>query len=182
MLVVTPADVGAIAFDRLIRDKALRPLTPIAALPTDVPCSAVLRAQSMAWAVPRRSVVNGLAALWVHGSLSGEAPTSIEVAVPRGANPDAPGERYGYGWSMVTEPIAVATAQSIGSVGVAAPAVACVAALRRADHGPAIRAVITSLRQRLCSVTDIDAVIRAHTRRGRGYDRMLSAWREIRAC
>lgn len=182
MLVVTPDDVGAAAFGRLIRDKALRPLTPLAALPADIPGSALLRAEAMEWAVPRRGVVSGLAALWVHGSLPGEAPLSIEVAVPRGANPDGPRERYGYTWSIVTEPMAVETALWIGSVRVAGPAAACVAALRRADHRTAIRAVMTALRQGLCTVADIDMVIRAHTRRGRGYERMLSAWQEIRAC
>jgi hypothetical protein len=104
----------------------------------------------------------------------------IEVAVPRGANPDGPSEQYAYRWTIVTDPAAIAGATEIGGVHVAAPAAACVAALRRADPRAAIPAVMNALGTGMCTTASVDAVLATHSRRGVGYDRMLSIWREIR--
>lgn len=181
MLVITPDHVGTVAYARLVRDHAVQPLTTVAALPSDINTHAELKARALAWAVPRRGVVSGTAALWVHGCVPGALPRSIEIAVPRGANPDGPPHTLGYQWSVVTDPVAILAAKSLGGVGVTSPAAACVAALRRDDHTLAIPATFEAISRRLCTARHIDAIVGSHSRRGRGYDRMMSAWREMRA-
>ena len=180
MLVVTPGYVGSVAYARLMRDQMVEPLTAGTALPRDVKAYHSLRAQALEWAVPRRGVLNGLAALWVHGCVPGPAPVHVEVAVPRGVNPDPPAHTGSHQWSIVTEPVAVLSALGVGGVLVASPATACVAALRRDDHTLTIPAIFSAIQRGLCNASDVAAVVRTHSRRGRGYDRMMSAWREIR--
>lgn len=181
MLVLTAHDVGPVAYARLVRDRAVQPLTTLMALPADVGINATLKAQSLSWAVPKRGVISGLAALWIHGCVPGTAPRHIEIAVPRGAHPDPPSDEFGYVWAAVTEPVAVLASSAWGGIGVTSPAAASVAALRRDDHTDAIPAVCAAISRRLCTVSEIETVVGSHSRRGRGYDRMYSAWRELRA-
>ena len=186
MLLVGPADIGATAWRRMVRDAALVPLTENLALPADGGFGddanrAGLRAMALEWALTRHAAVTGLAALWVHGLVPGAVGWRIDVAVPRGQHPDPPLGATSRNWDWHSDSAACEWADSVAGVAVASTAHASITALRRSDHALVIPAVSVAVRLGACSWETLDAALSGHSRRGPGYDRMVSALLAMRA-
>ncbi|MFW7415213.1 hypothetical protein [Demequina sp. SO4-18] len=77
MWIVTRADVGRLAFGRLVRDGIVVPLLPGIALPRDIPDVPAVRRHVLGACVPVGCQATGAAALWAHGAA--EAPSVIHA-------------------------------------------------------------------------------------------------------
>ena len=186
MFLVSPADIGSAAWRRMVQEATLIPLTEAAASPADHDLfgtgnGAGVRATTLAWALTRRAAVTGLAALWVHGLVPGAATWRIDVAVPRGWHPDPPACATLRNWDWHSDSAACESATVLAEVPVADAAHAAITALRRADHALAIPALAVAVRQGACSWGDVGNALSKHSRRGPGYDRMISALLAVRA-
>lgn len=82
MLIVSRSDVGASAFDRLVRERLLHEAIGEHALPRDVRATVSLRWRMIEPWVPAHTWVTGLAALWLHGFAP--APAAVDVVGSRG--------------------------------------------------------------------------------------------------
>ncbi|MFN3866626.1 MAG: hypothetical protein ACK4MD_07925 [Demequina sp.] len=77
MWIVKQAEIGRLAYGRLIRDGVIAPLLPGIALPLDVPDVPSVRRHVLAGCVPAGCQVTAEAALWAHGMR--ELPSVIDV-------------------------------------------------------------------------------------------------------
>ncbi|MFW2514340.1 hypothetical protein ACNI3K_11230 [Demequina sp. SO4-13] len=82
MWIVTRAEVGRLAFGRLVRDGIVAPLIPGVALPRDVPDAPRVRRHVLAQCVPLGCQATGAAALWAHGEA--DTPSVIHARGPAG--------------------------------------------------------------------------------------------------
>ncbi|ROS74573.1 hypothetical protein [Cellulomonas sp. PhB143] len=89
--VVRPADVGgAVAFQVLLREGALRPVRDGVAVPRSRPVDRTVRATTLADLVLPGTVLGGEAAAWVHAG--GGAPRHVELVAPAAAHLPVSGE------------------------------------------------------------------------------------------
>jgi len=179
MVLVYASDVGAGAWSRMVRDGAIVALTVGSGHPADVERSPALRAASLAIYVPRRAVLTGLGALWVHGwEAASAAPPLLEVAVPRGCHPGVPPSTDTHRWSFVTDQATCRTAIVVGGVRVADASHAAAAALARGPLASAIAAAVWALSVSLIEADAVDATITDSTHGDTG-KRARSAWNAV---
>jgi hypothetical protein len=81
-------DVGATAWQVLLREGALRPVWGSVATPADRPATPAVRATALRPLVPPRAVVGRAAAVWVHAG--GPLPDRFDVLVPPRARRPSP--------------------------------------------------------------------------------------------
>lgn len=179
MVLIQASDVGRGAWWRLTHDGAIVPLTAHRGHAADIERSPALRAASLAKSVPRRAVMSGLAALWVHGwRAPGPSPQAIEVAVPRGCHPGAPPDIAAGTWSFVTDQAATRQATLIGGVAIASPEHAVASALARAPLSVALDAAWWALTVALVEPTAVRTAMRANAS-GTERSRATSAWNAL---
>ncbi len=168
-----PDDVGPLAYARLLRDGALAVAIRGTARPRDIPDSPGLRAIVAAPRVPAHTVLTGLAALWTHGWLP--APPSTWHAV------GARGLYRPAGCLVELHSGRTAThAVRIGPLRVAAPARACLDALRWEPPEPALRAVGAGLASGRIRTRTLLVELEREAPTGAGYVRLVSLVQALR--
>src|SRR5690606_25989905 len=96
MPVFSRAEVGAVAFERLLRDGVAAIVSPGYARPAGIPETPADRAATLAGFVLRHTVVTGQAALWVRDG--GSRPSVLTLVGQRGLHRTKPG-RAPAGWT-----------------------------------------------------------------------------------
>jgi hypothetical protein len=180
MLLITRSDIGAAAWDRIVRTHVVTPLTREHAVPRDVAATSETRSIALSPATPSRCAVTGLSALWLLGHLDGECPLPLRVVVPRGRHPDPPRGWSNRDWDWHTDGRQFASATTVAGVAVVSTAHAIATALRLDDHRFALPAAARAIRGGGCSVRAVDDAMEPSGRRFAECERQLAAWHELR--
>lgn len=177
-LVVTPANLGTGAFARLIRDGALQELSAGVAASQSLAALPHVRAAALAHLVPRRGVLTGLSALWVHGWLSeAPLPAPVTVAAITGVRLSEPVGAH-IPWRAVIHDGSITYATSVGAIPVALPEPAVAMALSHDALEQAIPAAWWALTHCHVSTRAIGELL---PRRGPTARRASAAWRTVTA-
>ncbi|WP_430869139.1 hypothetical protein [Demequina aurantiaca] len=180
MLLVDADAVGPVEFSRLVRDGHVSAATRRFALPRDVVSTPGIRALCVSPSVPERTVLSGLAGLWVwHG---GRWPGEVTVVGKRGLHRDAAGRREA-GSDSVTFHSGIAWRDEptvLGTVAIANPARCCSDALRWDAHAEAIPAIARVVARGFVRLASIEYEASRDNPRGAGYGRLSSLWQALR--
>ncbi len=175
MPIVSRESVGGAAFDRMIRDHTIAPLTLRTATPLDIPASPHDRAAAIASAVPGHTVLSSLAGIWV--LLGGARPGVLDLVGRRGLHRAAPGTRLP-GWEIEFHAGRAIDEEciSLGEVRVASVERCAADALRWRDLGAALGRVVALVRTGAVNPHTVEELVFAEDSRGFGAARQRSAW------
>ncbi|PKQ26181.1 MAG: hypothetical protein CVT64_06890 [Actinobacteria bacterium HGW-Actinobacteria-4] len=180
MPLVSRSRVGAVAFDRLIRDGTCTALSPAFALPRDIPETPGLRALAVRDSVPAHTVLSGLGGLWV--ALGGPPPPVLDVVGARGLHrvvttdtpatgvPATPQVAFHSGLAH-TEASVTLMGLTVANIGRC-----CIDALRWGRHALAIPAVAGAVRGGDVTMEALHSAFAADHPRGPGHARLRSVW------
>ena len=180
MPIVTRETVGATAFDRMLRDRILEPLTLRTATPQDIPVSPADRAAAIGAAVPGHTVVSSLAGIWA--LLGGLRPDVLDLVGRRGLHRAPPGTRLP-GWEIEfhTGRAIDEDCAAVGAIRVPSVERCAADALRWRDLGAALTRVVELIDVGSVDPDTVGTLVDAEDPRGFGASRQRSAWAAAKA-
>lgn len=187
MDLVTAADLGMVAIDRMVRDRVVLHLAPGFAVPLDLPVTVEDRVMCVVAAVPCHTVVSGHAGLWL--ALGGQRPLSLTLVGRRGLH-RTPLDAQLFGWRTAfhSGPAAHESCSFTGGVRIASIERCVADALRWDDLARAFPACIAAIREGYADQRQIRRMVNSADAKGTGSARAISAWvalsglSTIRAC